>query len=234
MQTRFTGRLADVIRLICPIRADPEPLIEWYRVREIIWLALVCWRGFGWIRFELIWFDFQDGERVTEFWDRYRIGSKGFSLTIQRLECDDEGTYVCKAINGFGVHEISFQLNLSSKFRPVSMGNQRKILKKKILPPEPTLNVFESIAIEDGANEEMVCDAGSSGRSASETSHPVADTSRQVPVMLHKQKKNRLWLKPAGSYALLKCTATANPLPKIRWFKVSHLHPWPSIGADSY
>ena len=53
---------------------------------------------------------------MTEFWDRYRIGGKGFSLTIYQLECDDRGTYVCKAINGFGVHEISFQLNLSSKF----------------------------------------------------------------------------------------------------------------------
>jgi len=159
VQSRFTGRLGDAIRLICPIRADPEPLIEWYR----------------------------DGERVTEFWDRYRIGSKGFSLTIQRLECDDEGTYVCKAINGFGVHEISFQLNLSN-----------------------------------GANEEMVCSSSSSSRSVSETSFPVvvvAGTSGQVPVMLHKQKKNRHWLKPAGSYALLKCTATATPLPKIRWFK---------------
>lgn len=47
-----------------------------------------------------------------EYWDRYRFMNKGYSLNIQRLECEDQGTYVCKAINGFGVHEISFQLDL--------------------------------------------------------------------------------------------------------------------------
>ncbi len=57
----------------------------------------------------------QDGERVMEYWDRYRFMSKGYSLNIQRLECEDQGTYVCKAINGFGVHEISFQLDLLGK-----------------------------------------------------------------------------------------------------------------------
>ncbi len=47
-----------------------------------------------------------------EYWDRYRFGSRGYSLNIHRLECEDQGTYVCKAINGFGVQEISFQLDL--------------------------------------------------------------------------------------------------------------------------
>jgi hypothetical protein len=47
-----------------------------------------------------------------DYWDRYRLISKGYSLNIQRLECEDQGTYICKAVNGFGVHEISFQLDL--------------------------------------------------------------------------------------------------------------------------
>ncbi|XP_046642815.1 fibroblast growth factor receptor-like 1 [Daphnia pulicaria] len=84
LQPRFTGKLGEVIRFICPIRGDPEPIFEWYR----------------------------NGERVMEYWDRYRLISKGYSLNIQRLECEDQGTYICKAVNGFGVHEISFQLDL--------------------------------------------------------------------------------------------------------------------------
>ena len=32
IQPRFTGRLGEGIRFLCPIRADPEPLFEWYRV----------------------------------------------------------------------------------------------------------------------------------------------------------------------------------------------------------
>ena len=51
-----------------------------------------------------------------EYWDRYRFGSRGYSLNIHRLECEDQGTYVCKAINGFGVQEISFQLDLFGMF----------------------------------------------------------------------------------------------------------------------
>jgi VanZ family protein len=32
LQPRFTGKLGEVIRFICPIRGDPEPIFEWYRV----------------------------------------------------------------------------------------------------------------------------------------------------------------------------------------------------------
>ncbi len=32
IQPRFTGKLGEVIRFICPIRGDPEPILEWYRV----------------------------------------------------------------------------------------------------------------------------------------------------------------------------------------------------------
>lgn len=51
------------------------------------------------------------------YWDRYRFGNKGYSLSIERLECEDQGTYMCKAVNGFGVHEISFQLDLLGIFQ---------------------------------------------------------------------------------------------------------------------
>ncbi len=58
-----------------------------------------------------------------EFWDRYRLLNKGSSLNIKRLECEDQGTYVCKAINGFGVHEISFQLDLLSITLQIILSN---------------------------------------------------------------------------------------------------------------
>lgn len=46
------------------------------------------------------------------------------------------------------------------------------------------------------------------------------DDVSSKPVILHRQKKPKHWLKPAGNYALLKCTAVAEPLPKFHWFKV--------------
>ncbi|KAK4026366.1 hypothetical protein OUZ56_015369 [Daphnia magna] len=145
IQPRFTGKLGEVIRFICPIRGDPEPIFEWYR----------------------------DGERVMEYWDRYRLISKGYSLNIQRLECEDQGTYICKAVNGFGVHEISFQLDL----------------------------------LDDAMQD------------ACKSSSDEDDTSSSKPIILHKFKKSKHMLKPAGNYALLKCIAVAEPLPKFHWFK---------------
>lgn len=46
------------------------------------------------------------------------------------------------------------------------------------------------------------------------------DTSSSKPIILHKFKKSKHMLKPAGNYALLKCIAVAEPLPKFHWFKV--------------
>lgn len=34
VQPRFIGKLGEAIRFICPIRADPPPMFEWYRVSE--------------------------------------------------------------------------------------------------------------------------------------------------------------------------------------------------------
>nr|CAH0109858.1 unnamed protein product [Daphnia galeata] len=145
IQPRFTGKLGEVIRFICPIRGDPEPIFEWYR----------------------------NGELVMDYWDRYRLISKGYSLNIQRLECEDQGTYICKAVNGFGVHEISFQLDLLD---------------------ESMQETCKSSSDED-------------------------DSSSSKPIILHKSKKSKHMLKPAGYAVMLKCIAVAEPLPKFHWFK---------------
>lgn len=59
---------------------------------------------------------FKDEERVTKYWSRYKFQTRESVLNIQNLECEDQGTYICKGVNGFGVQEISFQLELFSKF----------------------------------------------------------------------------------------------------------------------
>ena len=45
------------------------------------------------------------------------------------------------------------------------------------------------------------------------------DDVASKPVLVHRPKKH--FLKPAGNYAILKCTAVAEPLPKFHWFKVN-------------
>ena len=36
LQPRFTGKLGEVIRFICPIKGNPEPIFEWYRVSRFL------------------------------------------------------------------------------------------------------------------------------------------------------------------------------------------------------
>ena len=43
------------------------------------------------------------------------------------------------------------------------------------------------------------------------------------PVILHKPRKPKQ-MKPAGNYALLRCTAIGDPLPRFQWFKVRALY----------
>lgn len=45
-------------------------------------------------------------------------------------------------------------------------------------------------------------------------------SSSSKPIILHKSKKSKQMLKPAGYAVMLKCIAVAEPLPKFHWFKV--------------
>lgn len=103
VQPQHTARIGENFRFLCPIRADPEPIFEWYRVRMKNYPTI---RKSKRIKFK------QDGNRIPGHWERYKFLNRGNTLSIQRLECEDEGTYTCKGINGFGAQQINFQLTL--------------------------------------------------------------------------------------------------------------------------
>lgn len=83
----------------------------------------------------------QDGERVTKYWGRHRVA--GYSLTVKQLGCDDQGTYLCRAINGFGVNEIAFHLDVFGerrRRRPAVSVNRYLVSKRPLTTRSLTWN----------------------------------------------------------------------------------------------
>ncbi|XP_057368193.1 fibroblast growth factor receptor-like 1 [Daphnia carinata] len=75
-----TFRLGETIKLDCPIRGTPTPIVEWYK----------------------------DGDSVTAGWERFKSTSHG--LRIKEVIVDDSGVYTCKGVNGFGSEQVTFEI----------------------------------------------------------------------------------------------------------------------------
>ncbi|XP_053284635.1 fibroblast growth factor receptor-like 1a [Pleuronectes platessa] len=77
---RQSIRIGRTMKLPCPVEGDPPPLIMWTK----------------------------DGRNIHSGWTRFRVLQHG--LRIKEVETEDAGTYVCKAINGFGSVNINYTL----------------------------------------------------------------------------------------------------------------------------
>ncbi|KAK4026363.1 hypothetical protein OUZ56_015366 [Daphnia magna] len=77
---RQTFRLGETVKLDCPIRGTPTPIVEWYK----------------------------DGDSVTAGWERFKSTSHG--LRIKEAILDDSGEYTCKGVNGFGSEQVTFEI----------------------------------------------------------------------------------------------------------------------------
>lgn len=80
-----TARVSSVIKLPCPVEAEPAALMQWFKDKYLIHQ--------GWERF-----------KVTQKW-----------LKIKEIVMEDAGLYVCKAINGFGSVSINVTLRVVGK-----------------------------------------------------------------------------------------------------------------------
>lgn len=77
---RQTVRLGRAIKLLCPVEADPPPLIMWMK----------------------------DGRTIHSGWTRFRVYQHG--MKIKDVESEDAGSYICKATNGFGSINVNYTL----------------------------------------------------------------------------------------------------------------------------
>ncbi|EFX73925.1 hypothetical protein DAPPUDRAFT_57798, partial [Daphnia pulex] len=78
--SKQTFRLGETVKLDCPIRGTPTPIVEWYK----------------------------DGDSVTAGWERFKSTSHG--LRIKEVILDDSGEYTCKGVNGFGSEQVTFEI----------------------------------------------------------------------------------------------------------------------------
>ncbi|XP_063601609.1 fibroblast growth factor receptor-like 1 isoform X2 [Penaeus indicus] len=79
-EARKVVRQGDVVKLPCPITANPAPFYEW----------------------------FKDREEVRASWQRYN--TKNHILRIKTAKVEDSGTYTCLGVNGFGQVNVSMHL----------------------------------------------------------------------------------------------------------------------------
>uniref|UniRef100_A0A3Q2CMC6 Fibroblast growth factor receptor-like 1 n=1 Tax=Cyprinodon variegatus TaxID=28743 RepID=A0A3Q2CMC6_CYPVA len=77
---RQSVRLGRTAKLPCPVEGDPLPIMIWSK----------------------------DGRNINGGWTRFKVLQH--SLRIKEVETDDAGTYICRAINGFGSANINYTL----------------------------------------------------------------------------------------------------------------------------
>ncbi len=82
---RQIARVGDTVKLVCPVEADPPPLLQWTK----------------------------DDESINGMWDRHRMLSR--ALKIKDAVIADTGTYICKATNGFGSVNVDYRLYVLRK-----------------------------------------------------------------------------------------------------------------------
>ncbi|XP_050395678.1 fibroblast growth factor receptor-like 1 [Patella vulgata] len=78
---RHIAKVGRNTKLLCPVEADPPPLMQWNK----------------------------NNHNIPNGWTRFKVSQDG-QLRIREIEMDDAGTYVCKAINGFGNIKINYTL----------------------------------------------------------------------------------------------------------------------------
>lgn len=130
MTPRQTFRLGETIKLDCPIRGTPTPIVEWYKVN--ISYALHFQLGIPSSRAPFF-LTLQDGDSVTAGWERFKSTSHG--LRIKEVILDDSGEYTCKGnflkiicplpttanvvvfsgVNGFGSEQVTFEIVIVGK-----------------------------------------------------------------------------------------------------------------------
>ena len=84
---RYVAKEGDTVRMACPATGNPRPIVEWYS---------------------------DDGRRINQrFNARFKPGR---TLRIREVKVADSGTYVCKAVNGFGSRSVAISLIVRGTF----------------------------------------------------------------------------------------------------------------------
>ncbi|XP_027019402.2 fibroblast growth factor receptor-like 1b [Tachysurus fulvidraco] len=90
VEEKQTAQLGRNVRLQCPVKGNPSPLLLWIK----------------------------DGRNVNAGWTRYRVLPHG--LKIKNVEAKDAGVYVCQAANGFGSVSLNFTLTVMDNAEPLT------------------------------------------------------------------------------------------------------------------
>ncbi|XP_054647906.1 fibroblast growth factor receptor-like 1a [Dunckerocampus dactyliophorus] len=137
---RQSVRLGRTMTLPCPVEGDPPPLLMWTK----------------------------DNRNIHSGWTRFRVLQHG--LRIKDVEAGDAGTYVCKAINGFGSVNVNVTLIIidDSSSRTAGSGSEHAPeLSLKLVRPrftQPAKMRKRVIARPVGSSVRLKCAASGNPR----------------------------------------------------------------------
>ena len=212
----ISAKLGGQVRITCPVHSDPEPIVEWYRVRSTIsWISWISW-----MKAEKLMASDCNGRKASEsrntrtatVWANYRSSSNSSSAmtkapTSARPSTDSEppttssSSWKSNVICIFHFGFLYVSCSLKFKF-------------------EIELNVENVKAwrlIFQGSK-----DNNCRQQDEDEVSRLDDDSGNDFPVISQLRKSEKHLLKPAGSQVSIKCSATGKASLTIRWFKVSH------------
>jgi len=170
--SRQTFRLGDTIKLDCPIRANPAPILEWSK----------------------------DGDSIKAGWERYKPTNHG--LRIRQVLLDDSGLFTCRAVNGFGSQQVTYEVLIVD---PNAKATEA---------PPPPVSVFSDSELTE--RRPSWSDGGAGDGDAGLNQSAVG----RAPLLIEtSQTPGRIWQLPVESTLRLKCLAQGQPEPHLIWIK---------------
>ncbi|CAH1258461.1 FGFR2 [Branchiostoma lanceolatum] len=155
----------------------------------------------------IVWI--HNGIVIQDEMPRYDLGR--FRLTIDNVQWEDEGVYTCIAENSFG----TIQGNMTLHVHDDNFSGDGILMDTIGAEGVDELDVGDLAALRDGDDEDYAADE------EDEEDEPgmIHDDAPHPPEWQKPEDNQKIIAAPAGNTVKMRCPATGNPRPTIRWLK---------------
>ncbi|XP_066278213.1 fibroblast growth factor receptor 2-like isoform X5 [Branchiostoma lanceolatum] len=155
----------------------------------------------------IVWI--HNGIVIQDEMPRYDLGR--FRLTINNVQWEDEGVYTCIAENSFG----TIQGNMTLHVHDDNFSGDGILMDTIGAEGVDELDVGDLAALRDGDDEDYAADE------EDEEDEPgmIHDDAPHPPEWQKPEDNQKIIAAPAGNTVKMRCPATGNPRPTIRWLK---------------
>ncbi|XP_035673327.1 fibroblast growth factor receptor 2-like isoform X4 [Branchiostoma floridae] len=153
-----------------------------------------------------------NGNIIQDEMPRYDLGR--YRLTIDNVQWEDEGVYTCIAENPLGTIQGNITLHVHERDSDDNFSGDGILMDTIGAEGVDDLDVRDLAALRDaGDDEDYAADE--------EEDEPgmIHDDAPHAPVWQKPEDNQKIIAAPAGNTVKMRCPATGNPRPTIRWLK---------------